>query len=255
MIQYSYYKFCQEIKDILATCGDSGFVMYTEKRAFISFDKTPDLTVYIIGEKVFEKSDFKELGSKFEFIGKSSVEVEGLFRNDLRYNWIKIMVMSVFFILIFNPLTLNKDALMGLIDKLIDILSIFSGMVFVFIGFFYGDKERTIEVYKKGRCDEEFLTDRYILMLSFSSIIMLIAANLLGNVSFYKLANKLLCDNVCRIIYQYNIKWHGCVLLVYLSIVNIIICFDSLINYYLKTMRNKYFIDAVKEKIKERKAK
>lgn len=252
MIKYTYNEFCQDIKDITLSYGIQGFVMYTEDKAFIYFEKTPKLMLYIEGDKKFEKADFGLLGQNFDVIGKKADNNLVSFKKDIKCNWVKILIMSLFFLFIFNPWTFNKDVFLELIDKLVEVLSVFIGMVFVFIGFFYGDKERTIEVYKKGLCDKEFATDRYVLLLAFNSIVLLVAAGLLGKVSLFKFVNLLVPISICDGFLRYNIKYYVCALLVYLAIVSMIICFDALINYYLKTMRNKYLIDAVKEMASER---
>lgn len=255
IIKYTYNEFCENSDGILSKFGSNGFVMYTENKAFVYFDTTPEWMIYVIGEKRFEKDSFTKLGGGFDVIGKKGNKSICLFIEDIKNNIRKILIMSLFYVFIFNPYTFDKEVFIGVTDKLVDIVSIFIGMVFVFIGFFYGDKERTIEVYKKGLCDEEFSTDRYVLLLAFSSIILLVISNILAEVSLINLVSLFIPTNVCNIILQYNIKYYFCVLLLYLAVVNILICFDSLINYYLKTMRNKYLIDAVKETIKERNEK
>ena len=253
--QYEYNKLRENIKRINQLNGDHGVVVYTGKRAFVYFDETPESMLYVIGNKDFDTDDFSILGKNFDIIGKKANKSFYLFGQDIKNNIWKILIVSVLYFFIFNTYTFDKSVFLDLTDKLIEIISIFIGMVFVFIGFFYGDKERTIEVYKKGRCDEEFSIDRYILILAFSAISFLVFSSLFLKVSFIEIANMLLPQKLCTIILQYNVKYYFCVFLVYMSVINVLICFDALINYYLKTMRNKYLIDAVKEIIKEREVK
>lgn len=253
--QVNFGDFCKNIDRIKESNGDRGVVIYTGNRAFVYFDETPKTIFYIISDKAFQKENFLNLGENFDVIGRKSINSIQMFKQDIKNNIGKIVITLFFYLLVFNPYTFQKEVFLELTDQLIDIISIFIGMVFVFIGFFYGDKERTIEVYKKGRCDEEFSTDRYILLLAFISIIFLVLSNLLTKISLVKIISMLVPRQLCDFFIHYNLKDILCVFLVYLAIINILICFDSLINYYLKTMRNKYLIDAIKEIVGERKMK
>lgn len=250
-----YEEYLQIKEQLLKEFGESGFVLYTENRAFLCFDTLPDMRFYITKDSVFSKSDFQLDTTKFQIIGRSKKEFGGtidFFLEDIKNNRWKILCGSFVFILFFNPIWFNLELLLHINEILIDIVSIFLGMLFVFIGFFYGDKERTIEVYKKGRCDKEFFTDKYVIILSFIAILLLIFSVLVGNSYSVDLPQSFMEYPIMRTIINYKVKYIICFLATYCSLIVLIICFDSLINYYLKTMRNKYLIDAVDNLMEER---
>lgn len=254
-IVISFDEFPQFIENNKNICANEGLIIYSECRAFINFDSIPELIIYVTKKTPFVKDDFDFIKGHFEIIGKSPKEFEGTleqFVKDLKYNWFKILIIGVLFFVIFNPWTFEKEVLIEMAQILLTVVSIFVSMVFVFIGFFYGDKNRTIDVYKKGLCDKEFFTDRYILNLSFIAIVFLILSVLFEKSSFSAFFNLFLTEETLNIIIRIGVKHWVCLILVMISVVFLVICFDSLINYYLKTMRNKYLIDAVEEKISER---
>lgn len=238
--------------------GNNGFVMFTGNEAVVCFDKYTNIRFYLMNKKNYIKKDFINDEIKLRIIGIGSKDIKSpllMLIEDIKINFFKILIFTLIYAIIINPFIINFDQLNLLNDKLIDITSIFIGMVFVFIGFFYGDKERTISVYKKGIGDKEYKTDKYVIELSLCTIVLTLISILVGNLNRDKLPIFLfeiqLIDNVLSIRLQYLI----CLILTWLAICFIIICFDSLTNYYLKTMRNKYFIDAVDEIAKEIKEK
>lgn len=245
-----------ELKDtLLKEFGNSGFLLYSENRAFLCFDSEPDIRFYILGKKVFIRKDFELQNTQLLIIGESKKEF-GTFENylldDFKNNKFKISIFSFLFFIMLTPLFSNINILMHFNEIMINIMSMFMSMLFVFIGFFYGDKERTVEAYKKGICDREFSTDRYVLILSFLTILLFIVSSLFGNLSSSNIPKIIMnLPNINKLI-NVQVKFIICDVLSYIAVVLLVICFDSLINYYLKTMRNKYLINAVDDMIKER---
>ena len=256
LVSITYDEFTTNIEDIIKILGNKGIVMFAESNSVIYFDAVPQLRLGIKNKRYFVRKDFEKLGPKFEIIGQGPDEVSSsfiMFLEDLKSNFLKIIVILILFLLVINPFSYDLDIIRLLTEKLIDVIGIFIGMVFVFIGFFYGDKDRTIDVYKKGLCYKEFSTDRYIINLAIVELALLCFTLLFSHLSSAHIPKYILDFCCLRNIINARTKYWICCCMISVAITILVIEFDALINYYLKNMRNKYFIDAVEEKIRERK--
>lgn len=258
VIRLTFDDYLREQSKLIDKYGDAGFLLYTENRAFLCFDTMTEIRFYIIGKSIFESKDFKLDHTHIDVIGESEKEFESsktMFVNDLKYNNGKIILFSVLFFLFFNPIWGNIEVLGHFNDIMITVMSIFLSMLFVFIGFFYGDRERVVDVYKKGSCDREFATDKYVLILSFVALILFIFSLLAGELKSDNLPDVILQLPYIREVINADTKFIFCGVISYSAMIVTIICFDSLINYYLKTIRNRYMIDAVNEMVESRKTR
>lgn len=256
LVPISYNDLKENLDIILKEFGNSGIIMFAEKTAVVYFDNSPNIRLSIKNKRNYVEKDFKTLEKNFQVIGQGPDKVPDLpilFMQDLKNNLGKILLILLLFCMAINPFSHNIEMLRFLDEKLIDILGMFIGMVFVFIGFFYGEKERIVAAYKKGRCYKEFVTDRYVINLVVLDIIILCASYLVSNISSADIPEWILNLHNFRSYFNGTSKYWLCFGLTALSIVILVIEFDALINYYLKDVRNKYFIDAFEESIKERK--
>lgn len=256
LLPLEYEELEKNVKYIMGSLGNKGMVMFTEDVAMIYFDKTPKLRLKVKHKRYFIRKDFEFLGKNFDIIGQGPDEVQNpikMFFIDLKNNiWKSIIILSLFIVAV-NPLSYNIDALRIINEKLIDVIGIFIGMVFVFIGFFYGDKERTVEVYKKGLCYAEFKTDCYVIKLAVVEMVILCFSLLFSSLSFSNVPYIIKNVELFQEILNFKLKYGICFSLNCIAVVILVIEFDALINYYLKTMRNKYFKDAFESKIDDRK--
>lgn len=252
-----YDEVIQKTEYILSELGSSGLIMFSENSALLSFDSNKAIRLRVKKKNNFSRNDFKRFGENFEIIGKGAREVGkpfNLFFNDIKHNIFKIIIIILLFSIIANPISKNIEIIKTLNEKLIEVIGIFIGMVFVFIGFFYGDKERTIDVYKKGLCDKEFKTDCYIINLAIIDLVIVCVSLLCGNLSSADIP-VFIINNCIGSFLNNHLRFWVCYVLTSISLVIIIIEFDALTNYYLRTMRYKYFIDAFESKIHERRGK
>ncbi len=110
-----------------------------------------------------------------------------------------------------------------------------------------------MDVYKKGIGYKEYITDKYIIGLSIISLALFSVSFLICNLDLSKLPEKIIQKPIMQLIQNNDIVYWISSLLTLIAICLLIMEFDTLINYYLKDFRNKYFIDAFEEHIKENK--
>jgi len=255
LLQLDYEEITENVDYVLKECGNSGIIMFTENIAIISFDENSNLRIRLRKEKFFTKKDFDIWGEGFNIIGKGPDVVPNSVKmliSDLKSNAVKILIILVIFVVINDPVSQDIELMRWINETLINVVSIFLGMVFVFIGFFYGDKERTIDNYKKGLCYKEFKTDRYVINLAIVSIALLASNYIISYMSSENIPRFLRDMTFFPYIFNYTSKFYICYTLTCIVLIILIIEFDALINYYLKSMRNKYFIDAFEESINNR---
>lgn len=245
------------IKQLL---GNTGFVMYTEKRAVLCLKKAPDLQIYLIYSKYFSKENFQNLCfDNIEIIGKGKKELPNPIKQyfiDIKDNFLKVILVTFIYFSIFNFEKINVVRITSLSDNLINAISIFTGIVFVFIGFIYSDKEKAISIFIKGCGDKYYRIDRYIMNLSIISLFILIFVSALGGLTSEDIPQflmnlqdtNLLIDKIV----SYRSQYYICIIMTWFSLCSMVICFTSLIDYYLNDLRNSFFIDAVRKKSKER---
>ncbi len=244
------------VKDLL---GGDGFVMFTEKRAVVCLKKAPNLRIYLKHDKYFVREDFDKLFfDNFEVIGKGKKEFPSPIKQyfiDVRDNLMKIIIITIAFLLVYNLEKANIKGLISLCDNLLTAISIFLGMVFVFIGFIYSDREKALDIYIKGCGDKYFRIDKYIMNLSIISLFVLILASSIGGLTIEDLPQFLISLQKKSILIErlvsYKIQYYICLFMTWFSICSMVICFDALINYYLNDLRNGFFIDAVNKKSKD----
>lgn len=238
--------------------GVEGFIMFTENRAIVCYEKYPNIRIKIEIDKYFQKNDFKDFDN-LRIIGKGKKELDSPFKmlqEDLKNNITKVIVTLIIYVLIIFIFTKdNLSIIININEKIIDITGIYIGMVFVFIGFFYGDKERTIDVYKKGIGDKEFHVDSYIIMTAVSVLFFSLVSLVIANVTKDMIPDWIFAIKILDAIISRGLQSILCKVITGITLILLIISFDSLVNYYLRSMRNKYFIDAIDEIIEERSKK
>lgn len=239
---------------ISSLLGEHGFLIFTDNRAVLCYDKYPCLRIYIKANHKLEKSDFKFLKNSINIIGKGEKET-GNWRkflvDDIKNNkWILISV-SILYLMVFNFMIQPLDSLVSFNDNLINVISIFMGMFFVFVGFFYGDRKKSIDEFKKGNADYQYRVDRYIIILSINAIVFLLLSNGIGRIDDVTYLKNILPENL-SILLSRNSQFIICAIFSWLAGEILVICFKTLMEYYFLDMRNKYFIDAVDDLVKER---
>ena len=252
MIEVSY----EELKEYGKTMKQ-GIIMFTEHTALLYYPDNPSIRYRIVqSDEYFEKADFDFLGTGFQVIGRGPDAVKSnfqLFIDDIMGNKWKLMVFLLIYVLLVNPYVIALDTISSLNEVMIGVVGVYIGMLFVFIGFFYSDKERTMDVYKKGIGYKEYIIDKYVIGLSIISLALFSISFLICNLDLDKLPEDIVQKPMMQIIQNNNIVFWSAFLLTLIAIGILIIEFDTLINYYLKDFRNKYFIDAFEEHIRENK--
>lgn len=260
MLILSYSEFIQNQLSILKMLGGHGFLMFTEKRAILCLCKAPGLRICIKNSKNFIRKDFEDLVfPEIEIIGTGKKELPGIIKQylyDIKDNILKIIVISIIFFSIFNWEKINIHGIVLLSDNLLNVMSIFMSMVFVFIGFIYSDREKAIDTYMRGNGDRYFNIDKYIMSLSIFILLLLILTSTVGNITKDTLPEHLIMLQMVNPyidkVVSYKTQYYICLFITWFSLISMTICFSSLIDYYLNDMRNKFFIDAVDEKSKEK---
>ena len=240
----------------LVELGNSGVIMFSEKSALIAFDDCKKIRLRVKKNTHYVTKDFDIFGKGFKVIGKGKGDTENfieLLLQDVKSNVLKIGIVILIFSFIVNPVTKNIELINILNEKLIDLIGIFISMVFVFIGFFYGDKERTIDVYKKGLCDKEFKIDCYVINLAIVGLFAVSLSLMIGNMEIKDIPQSIVDIPYIQCLLSYGIQYWICYLLTIFSLIIFIIEIKNLTNYYLRSMRNKYFIDAFESSINDRK--
>lgn len=250
-IKYSDFEYMY--KTISIFNGKKGIIMISENIAVLCLDDFDYIKFYLISNDKLRIENFNFLYG-IEVIGSSKNEKSSFFDlivNDFKRMYPILIVISLIYFFIFLSSGSDMDKLGSVVEVLVTICSIFFATIFVFIGMFYGNKERSIVLYKKGLCDKEYGIDKYVIKLSFISLLLLMISYSICKVNRIYFNKSFL--NVLLLKINFISEYKICVILTYVSIIFIVICFDSLINYYLRTCRNEFFVDAVNEKMKERK--
>ena len=239
--------------------GDDGFIMYTDKRAVFCLRMAPSLHIYLISNDYYTKESFKNLCFKnLQILGKGKKELPSLKRQyfiDIKDNIFKIIVVTILFFSIFNLEKINIDGIVALSDSLVNAISIFTGIVFVFIGFIYSDKERAISIYLRGNGDQYYHIDKYIMSLSILCLFSLIFISAVGRLTYETIPQFLINlqknSVVLDWVISYKSQYYICLFVAWFSLCSMVICFSALTDYYLNDLRYNFFIDAVKKKSKE----
>lgn len=256
-IQDDYESVSENILQILQELGNEGVIMFTEKTALIYF-RDNNMRMQLTNRRYFKVSDFKIFGVGFQVIGKDPDIVKPwLFRflDDVKRNFFKIFGIFFLFFLLVNPITQDIDMIKTLNDKLVDIIGFLIGMVFVFIGFLYADKDRSVEVYKHGLCYKEYKTDCYVINLAIIALVIVCISILVSNTTSSDIPEGIFKIKLISCFVNSEMRYWISFALTGLALLIIVIEFDSLTNYYLKSSRNKYFIDAFETVINEYKQK
>ena len=253
----SFEDFVEYQNEVVRQLGSKGFLMFTEESAIVCFKKAPDLKIQLVGRKSFRSKDFAGLnfGSDFEVIGSGTDELKGPVKQyliDLKDNFLLVTVMTIIYLCIFCPDKINTTNIVALSDNLINVISIFAGLVFVFIGFIYSDKERAVAIFLRGKGDKYYSTDKYIMNLLMVVLFVLVTVSAIGRVTgdnmsglFLSLQSK---SKMVDCLLSYKTQYYICLFLEWFAICSIIICFRALVDYYLNDLRFGYFIDAVNKK-------
>lgn len=250
-IEYSQFKkLYDQVEDML---GEECLVMVSEKMAVICFDKYSDIKIHVYNDKYFTKENFSFI-KKAAIIGGRAGERISFLRllvDDIKRLFIPIIFAYIVLSFFYMSSESGIQKLSEFNELLINVCSIFIATVFVFIGLFYGDKERTVILYRKGRCDIEYYTDRYVISLSFISLCMLIVSFCICNIGEISFGNECLNNILSK--FKSISEYDAALAMTYIAVGLIIICFDSLISYYLKTCRNEFFVEAFNSEMEDRK--
>lgn len=252
VIKIGLYELKKSYEAIKCVMGEECLVMVSENIAIVCFDKYSFIKIYVWNKKYLRAEDFSFM-EKADVIGGRTKRIS-LFKmlfDDIKRLILPISVACLIICFFYLSSGGNADTLKNFNELLITVGSIFIATVFVFIGMFYSDKERSVLLYRKGRCDIEYYTDKYIISMSFFSLIMLIISFCIcdiGEISFRG-------EFINHILYKFNYisEFSVALCITIIAVVALVVCFDSLINYYLRTCRNEFFVDAVDEEVENRK--
>ena len=229
--------------------------MFCDEIAVLCLNRAPDLRIQLTGIKHFKRDDFKEIELQLEIIGKGKDELQGPIKQylaDLKDNATAIIVMTILYWVIFNFNTINIVGVVELCENLLNIVSIFAGIVFVFIGFIYSDRDRAINIFLKGNGDKYYSIDKYIMNLLMLILATLLGVAVVGKIEIMTIPQSILDlqknNEIVNRIISYQTQYAICHILGWFSLSSTIICFRALVDYYLNDLRASYFIDAVNEK-------
>ncbi len=257
LIHDDFESVSENISQILQELGNKGVIMFTENTALIYF-RDSNIRMQLKNKQYFKVSDFKVFDEGFLIIGKDPDLVKPWlvrFLEDVKTNLFKILGIIFIFFLLANPIAQDIDIIKTLNDKLVDIIGFLIGMVFVFIGFLYADKDRSVEVYKHGLSYKEYKTDCYVINLAIIALITVCISVLISNTTSSDIPEGIFHITFIARFVNSEVRYWLSFALTGLALSMIVIEFDSLTNYYLKSSRNKYFIDAFEEIINEYKQK
>lgn len=253
-----YQVLCMYQEEVKQKLGNKGFIMFTDEIAVLCLNKELNLKVQIVGIKHFKRDDFKDLDFQLEIIGKGYDELLGPIKQyfiDLKDNAIVIMIMSILYIFVFNLENINTIGVVELCENLLNIVSIFAGIVFVFIGFIYSDRERAEKIFLMGNGDKYYSIDKYIMNLLMSVLAALVMTSVVGKISADNLPQAIvkmqINNEIMNIVISHRTQYLICHILGWFSLCSIIICFRALVDYYLNDLRSSYFIDAVNKKSRD----
>lgn len=257
IIKDNFESVSENILIIFQELGNKGVIMFTENIALIYF-RNSNIRMQLNNKRYFKVSDFKIFGDGFRIIGNDPDLVKPWivrFLEDVKTNLFKILCIIFIFCLLANPIAHNIDIIKTLNDKLVDIIGFLIGMVFVFIGFLYADRARSVEVYKHGLSYKEYKTDCYVINLAIIALITVCISILVSNITSSDIPEGLFQIKYIAQFINSKTRYWISFALTGLALSMVVIEFDSLTNYYLKSSRNKYFIDAFEDVISEYKQK
>lgn len=236
---------------------ECGIIMFTEYTALLYYPENPSIR-YVIKKKYepFSQSDFKFLGKNFRIIGQGPEDIKSNFQmliDDIVGNKGKLIFFSVLYVLLANQYVIDLSIISSINEVMIGVAGVYIGMLFVFVGFFYSDKERTMEMYKKGIGYKAYVTDRYIIGLSIVALALFSVSFMICNLELSNVPERIMSKPIMQIIESNNLIYWVAFILTYIAIAFLIIEFDTLLNYYLKDLRNKYFMEAFEEHIEKSK--
>ncbi len=248
-INMSYQDFCENVGILSKMLGDKALLMFSENTAAISFYKWDKIRFIITKPDNFQRADFLTIqGIVFNIVGNGMFNGERfvyrIWRDIFDNRKVIIFISIIYSILYFK---VSFAGLEKMNNYLMNIINIFIASFFVLIGILYSDKNKNTNLFKKGLFDRFMRTDLYILKLSFGALLLCIISN---SVISLEGVGKILTKLCYRTIdfSKYNfLKYYFAAFLTYISITFIIICFDSIINYYIKKIRSNYFVDAFEE--------
>lgn len=249
----SYEDFMNNQKIIKEVLGEDGFIMFTEKQAILCMKKAPDLRIAITKDAAYTRSDFDKLCfQNIELIGSDTKKDWIQYCEDLKYNRKWIAITTIIFYSIYHFDAIRTDSIVSLCESLLNVMGIFISMVFVFIGFIYSDSEKITKSYLNGTGEQYYAVNRYIMNLSILIILFLILAISLGRIQDYDIPNWIkYIENkwgFIENIISYKMQYFICQLLTWFSVCSMIICFKSLMDYYLKDLKYTFLISALDKK-------
>lgn len=260
-LKINYDNFVNFYKIFLNQFGEDGVLMILEKTATLTFFNYKNIRFLIRADRLLVRDDFKKYLKKVKVIGaEEKYSFKNTFIQDIKNNFKLILVLSIVYFFIYNSFMINKESLVKLNDHLVDITNIFIAAFFVFIAFFNGEKEKILELYRKGNCDKFNFNDKYIFKLSVTALMLVVLSN--GILYFhFGYENTIILMKRLRLnkyINMINIeilkyaKYNLSFILTWISIIFLIICFDSILNYYLNKIRNNYFLEAFENEINKK---
>lgn len=257
-IKISYDDFIFFHNIFLNEFGRAGVLMILEKNATLTFIKYKNIRFLIVSTKTLIQGNFEKHLNGIRIIGATEkYDSKKIFKQDIKNNIKIILLLSIFYFIIYNGFLINQESLGKLNEYLIYIINVFIAAFFVFIAFFNGQKEKIIELYKNGTCDKFNANDKYIFKLSLAALTLAVLSNgiVFTHFGFERaiyLANKVNLSQYLNLntfqILRY-IKFNISFIFTWVSIIFLVICFDSILNYYLNKIRNNYFIEAFEEEI------
>lgn len=233
---------------------DDGIIMFFENKALLYDPSCSGMRYSITKDDYFDKSDFEFLGQNISIIGQGPKSIGSnlsLLIDDIKNNKYKIIIFAIIHILLLNPYVSSIETISSLSEIFIGVVGVYIGMLFVFIGFFYSDKERTIEVYKKGIGYKEYFIDKYIIGTSVISLFLYIISFLICKINMDGMPEKLIQKQIIQILINSNMCFWLPFAITFCAGCLLVFDIDSLLNYYLKDLRNKYFIDAFEDYVKQ----
>ena len=253
LIFLDYKDFMDNQMTIKKVLGEEGFIMFTEKRAILCMKDAPDLRIAIMKDAAYIKNDFSKLCfQNVELIGSDTKKGWIQYCEDLKCSCKWIIIITVIFFSIYHFDAIRTEDIVSLCESLLNVMGIFISMFFVFIGFVYSDGEKITKNYMNGTGERYYAVNRYIMDLSILIILILIF-----NISFGKINN---CDIPNWISYfenkwslidnliSYKMQYFVCQLLTWISVCSMVICFKTLMDYYLKDLEYTFFITALNKK-------
>lgn len=241
VIKSDYSLFKSNMDFVYNTLGSNGEVFFIDNRAYVIFERNPQILVLLSKKDGFNKEDFYFKDVKIEICGKSNKYISGFFKRlleDIKGYTKWLTVILLIYIVVFatsNTLT----GIENLNNIFIDITSIFISMLFIFSTMFYSNDSLDKEA-QNGKIQEIFVIDKYIFVLAMLALILTMVSNGLIN---YQICNH---DDIKLIIEIIKEKFNwlywflkeGCAkTLTGIAIVFIFICYRSIIDYYLEKIK------------------